>query len=298
MLESRFAPATVIQGDAYDLRRTLAPIADRRIAAVVSSLPLLNQPPRRREKLIADAFDLMGPEGVFVQFTYGLLSPIPREACVGRYAAHGGAPVWRNLPPARVWTYRFDARASPARFASGEARPQSRALQAGIRRQAGARGRSARAPPANPARAADEARRERHRRNQEPGAPEPPPRGRSMTALAPRDRLIVALDVPDAGEAERLVARIGDAASFYKIGMELAYGGDGLALVRRLAAAGLKVFLDLKLHDIPNTVERGDRAGRPARRDIPHRPRLSADDGARRSRARRARGSSSSPSPC
>ena len=45
MLESRFAPATVIQGDAYDLRRTLAPIADQRIAAVVSSLPLLNQPP-------------------------------------------------------------------------------------------------------------------------------------------------------------------------------------------------------------------------------------------------------------
>ena len=80
MLESRFQPATVIHGDAYDLRRTLAPIANRRIAAVVSSLPLLNQPPGRREKLIADAFDLMGPEGVFVQFTYGLLSPIPREA--------------------------------------------------------------------------------------------------------------------------------------------------------------------------------------------------------------------------
>ena len=78
-----------------------------------------------------------------------------------------------------------------------------------------------------------------------------------MTVLAPRDRLIVALDVPDAREAERIVARIGDAASFYKIGMELAYGGEGLGLVRRLAAAGLKVFLDLKLHDIPNTVERG-----------------------------------------
>ena len=114
MLESRFEPATVIQGDAYDLRGTLAPFADERIAAVVSSLPLLNQPPRRREKLIADAFDLMGPEGVFVQFTYGLLSPIPREACVGRYAAHGGAPIWRNLPPARVWTYQFDAKAGRA----------------------------------------------------------------------------------------------------------------------------------------------------------------------------------------
>ncbi len=73
--------------------------------------------------------------------------------------------------------------------------------------------------------------------------------------LAPRDRLIVALDIPDVSEAERLVARIGEAATFYKVGMELAYGG-GLALVPKLAAAGKKVFLDLKLHDIPNTVER------------------------------------------
>ena len=71
----------------------------------------------------------------------------------------------------------------------------------------------------------------------------------------PRDRLIVALDAPDAGEAERLVAAIGDAARFYKIGLELACGG-GLALVPKLAAAGKQVFVDLKLHDIPNTVER------------------------------------------
>ncbi len=56
----------------------------------------------------------MGLEGVFVQFTYGLVSPIPREACVGRYAAHAGAPIWLNLPPARVWTYRLDAHASRA----------------------------------------------------------------------------------------------------------------------------------------------------------------------------------------
>jgi phosphatidylethanolamine/phosphatidyl-N-methylethanolamine N-methyltransferase len=111
MLERRFEPATVIEGDAYDLKRTLAPLADKPIAAVVSSLPLLNQPPALRERLIADAFDLMGPGGVFVQFTYGLLSPIPREVCLGRYAAKGGGPIWRNLPPARVWIYRFDAHA-------------------------------------------------------------------------------------------------------------------------------------------------------------------------------------------
>ena len=77
-----------------------------------------------------------------------------------------------------------------------------------------------------------------------------------MTVLTPRERLIVALDVPQAGEAERLVQRVGDAALFYKIGLELALADGGLRLVRRLADAGLKVFLDLKLHDIPNTVER------------------------------------------
>ena len=87
-LRRRFAPARIIEGDAYDLPRTLAALAGQPIAAVVSSLPLLNQPPPRREKLIGDAFALMGPSGVFVQFTYGLLSPIPREFCANRYSAH------------------------------------------------------------------------------------------------------------------------------------------------------------------------------------------------------------------
>jgi orotidine-5'-phosphate decarboxylase len=76
-----------------------------------------------------------------------------------------------------------------------------------------------------------------------------------MRPSDPRDRLIVALDAPDVGEAERLVAAIGEAARFYKIGMELAFGG-GLALAPKLVAAGKRVFVDLKLHDIPNTVER------------------------------------------
>jgi orotidine-5'-phosphate decarboxylase len=77
-----------------------------------------------------------------------------------------------------------------------------------------------------------------------------------MNPPTPRDRLIVALDVAEIGSAEKLVETIGDAAMFYKIGMELAYAADGLALVGRLAAAGKRVFVDLKLHDIPNTVER------------------------------------------
>jgi orotidine-5'-phosphate decarboxylase len=76
-----------------------------------------------------------------------------------------------------------------------------------------------------------------------------------LSPLAPRDRLIIALDAPDVGWASGLIERIGDGATFYKIGMELAYGG-GLALAPELASAGKQVFLDLKLHDIPNTVER------------------------------------------
>ena len=109
MLERRFEGMRVVhQGDAYDLPRTLASFAGQPIAAVVSSLPLLNQPPPRRTKLIADAFALMGPAGVFVQFTYGLQSPIPREFYADRYSANRSRPILRNLPPAFVWTYRLD----------------------------------------------------------------------------------------------------------------------------------------------------------------------------------------------
>lgn len=122
MLRNRFERATVIQGDAYDLGRTLASFADRKFVAFVSSLPLLNQPAARRGRLIAEAFDLMGSDGVFVQFTYGLQSPIPWAACAGRYVARGGAPVWRNLPPARVWTYRLDPEAARLRAADRSAR--------------------------------------------------------------------------------------------------------------------------------------------------------------------------------
>src|SRR6516164_1313018 len=74
--------------------------------------------------------------------------------------------------------------------------------------------------------------------------------------IAARDRLIVALDLPAVDRAEEVVARLGDAVSFYKIGYQLAYAG-GLPLVRKLADQGKKVFIDLKLHDIGNTVARG-----------------------------------------
>ena len=69
----------------------------------------------------------------------------------------------------------------------------------------------------------------------------------------PRQRLIVALDVSSAAAAQKIVAAVGDSASCYKVGMQL-YTAEGPRVVRDLVASGRRVFLDLKYHDIPNTV--------------------------------------------
>lgn len=71
-----------------------------------------------------------------------------------------------------------------------------------------------------------------------------------------RDRLIVGLDIPTVSDAEKVVAELGEAVSFYKIGYQLAFAG-GLEFARDLAAEGKKVFLDMKLLDIDNTVAKG-----------------------------------------
>src|SRR6202045_2771929 len=69
----------------------------------------------------------------------------------------------------------------------------------------------------------------------------------------PRERLIVALDVSTAAAARKIVAAVGDSALTYKVGMQL-YTAEGPRVVRDLVATGRGVFLDLKYHDIPNTV--------------------------------------------
>ena len=75
-------------------------------------------------------------------------------------------------------------------------------------------------------------------------------------SLDARERLIVALDVPSVASAEAMVTRLGDSVWFYKIGYQLAFAG-GLPFAAGLIAAGKQVFLDLKLHDIGNTVTKG-----------------------------------------
>lgn len=109
LLERRFPRATIIKGDALNLSRTLAEKIHGPVAAIVSSLPLLNLLDAQRLALLDEAFKLMGGKGRFVQFTYGLVSPMPKhpkECMPAAFAAEASAPVWLNLPPARVWVYR------------------------------------------------------------------------------------------------------------------------------------------------------------------------------------------------
>src|SRR3569623_1992820 len=78
----------------------------------------------------------------------------------------------------------------------------------------------------------------------------------TQVKIARRDCFFVALDVPSVTVAEAMIERRGDSVSFYKIGYQLAYAG-GLPLIGKLADKGKKVFADLKVHDIGNTVPRG-----------------------------------------
>jgi orotidine-5'-phosphate decarboxylase len=77
-----------------------------------------------------------------------------------------------------------------------------------------------------------------------------------MSGIEPRERLIAALDVPTAAQARALAERLGDAVCFYKIGLELFSAGGYFELLEWLRARGSKVFADLKLYDIPETVRR------------------------------------------
>ena len=104
LLRTRYPAATVVQGDAYRLRRLLDTFVREPAAAVVSSLPLVTKPLRTRLRLIADAMGLLAPGAPFVQFTYAMVPPIPKA--LSGLKAEASELIWLNLPPARVWVYR------------------------------------------------------------------------------------------------------------------------------------------------------------------------------------------------
>jgi len=104
LLRARYPTATVVQGDAYSLRRLLHALLLEPAAAVVSGLPLFTKPMQMRLRLVHEAFSLMLPGAPFVQFTYAAISPIPRA--LDRVKSEASERVWANIPPARVWVYR------------------------------------------------------------------------------------------------------------------------------------------------------------------------------------------------
>jgi phosphatidylethanolamine/phosphatidyl-N-methylethanolamine N-methyltransferase len=104
LLRSRYPQATVVQGDAYGLRRLLDSLLVQPAAAIVSGLPLMTKPLRTRLRLISDAMNLLSPGAPFIQFTYAVVSPIPTR--LNGVRAERSEPIWLNVPPARVWVYR------------------------------------------------------------------------------------------------------------------------------------------------------------------------------------------------
>ncbi len=104
ILRSRYPEATVVQGDAYNLKRLLETLMREPAAAVVSGLPLLTKPLKTRVRLINDAFALMGTNSPLIQFTYAMTPPIPKRLAWVRSEA--SERIWLNIPPAKVWVYR------------------------------------------------------------------------------------------------------------------------------------------------------------------------------------------------
>jgi phosphatidylethanolamine/phosphatidyl-N-methylethanolamine N-methyltransferase len=106
-LRRNFPQALVLQGDARHLRELLHHHGISQVAAIISSLPLLSMPDAIRHAIVHTAFEVIKPDGVFIQYTYGLLSPVPEhhQRAIG---IHGRIikRVWRNFPPARVWRYK------------------------------------------------------------------------------------------------------------------------------------------------------------------------------------------------
>lgn len=104
LLRKRFPGVKIVRGDAGELAALLAPLGIARIDAVVSSLPLLSLPKDLRRRIVEESFAVLGPGGAFIQFTYGVASPIPAP----EFGLRGEVAdrVFLNFPPAAVWRFR------------------------------------------------------------------------------------------------------------------------------------------------------------------------------------------------
>lgn len=106
-LRRHFRGPQIIEGDASRLPRLLAANGIERIAAVVSGLPLLSLPADVVNGIVHGAFEALPRGAAFIQFTYGPSQPVPRSLRESLHlAAERGRRIWRNVPPAVVWTFR------------------------------------------------------------------------------------------------------------------------------------------------------------------------------------------------
>ncbi len=103
LLRRRYPLAKVVQGDAYDIAKTLHDVMSEPASAVVSSLPLMTKPLDARLALLNAASALMAQDAPFIQFTYAFAPPIPKD--LDSHSCQGSKRIWRNMPPARVWVY-------------------------------------------------------------------------------------------------------------------------------------------------------------------------------------------------
>jgi phosphatidylethanolamine/phosphatidyl-N-methylethanolamine N-methyltransferase len=103
-LESRCPGVRFLHGDAYAVASLVRAVTQETAAATVSSLPLFTEPSEKRIAMVTDCFWLMHPNAPFIQFSYALVSPVPKK--VHGMTHHISDWVLKNVPPARVWTYR------------------------------------------------------------------------------------------------------------------------------------------------------------------------------------------------
>jgi phosphatidylethanolamine/phosphatidyl-N-methylethanolamine N-methyltransferase len=104
LLARRYGDMTIVQGDAYRLRETLADVEPGTLASVVSSMPLFSRPREERRALLMQAFDLLQPGAPFIQFSYALVPPVAPDPQA--FSVQRSGWILKNLPPARVWVYR------------------------------------------------------------------------------------------------------------------------------------------------------------------------------------------------
>ncbi len=103
----RFAGLTVLAEDATDLAQCLGDLGVAKVAAVVSSLPMLSMPGREQHQVLDQAFGLLHRDGAFIQYTYGPGAPVsPARLADWGIEARVVGRSWRNLPPASVWRLR------------------------------------------------------------------------------------------------------------------------------------------------------------------------------------------------